>query len=105
MLGRLAWGLTLLPAVAFAPRSILNTLLFEPDGVLVPAKPLPPNPFMRDGKALVAIVRGEDPPAMLQAGLYLIGGIDRLGLHGKRVLIKPMARCVMSMPIQARFNF
>src|SRR5438270_13063257 len=89
MLGRLAWGLTLLPAVAFAPRSIVTTLLFEPDGVLVPAKPLPPNPFMRDGKALVAIVRGEDPPAMLQAGLNLIGGIDRLGLHGKRVLIKP----------------
>src|SRR5881409_3120091 len=69
MLGRLAWGLTFLPAVAFAPRSILNTLLFEPDGPLVPAKPLPPNPFMRDGKALVAIVRGDDPLAMLHAGL------------------------------------
>ncbi len=88
-LGRLAWGLTLLPAVAFAPRSILNTLLFEPEGTLVPAKPLPPNPFMRDGKALVAIVRGDDPHAMLQAGIELIGGIGRLALHGKRVLIKP----------------
>ena len=89
MLGRLAWGLTFLPAVAFAPRSILNTLLFEPDGALVPAKPLPPNPFMRDGKALVAIVRGDDPPAMLHAGLNLIGGLGRLDFHGKRVLIKP----------------
>src|SRR2546426_6738772 len=89
MLGRLVWGLTFLPAVAFAPLSILNTLLFEPDGALVPAKPLPLNPFMRDGKALVAIVRGEDPPAMLQAGLNLIGGIGRLDLRGKRVLIKP----------------
>src|SRR3989442_8344085 len=46
---------------------------------------------MRDGKALVAIVRGEDPLAMLHAGLNLIGGIGRLGLHGKRVLIKPNA--------------
>src|SRR2546430_16617097 len=89
MLGRLVWGLTFLPAVAFAPRSILNTLLFEPDGALVPAKPLPPNPFMRDGKALVAIVRGDDPPAMLYAGLNLIGGLGRLDFHGKRVLIKP----------------
>src|SRR5438309_1532432 len=89
MLGRLAGGLTFLSAVAFAPRSIINTLLFEPDGALVPAKPLPPNPFVRDGKALVAIVRGDDPLAMLQAGLNLIGGIGRLGLHGKRVLIKP----------------
>src|SRR5947209_14619079 len=89
MLGRLVWGLTFLPAVAFAPRSILDTLFFEPDGALVPAKPLPHNPFMRDGKALVAIVRGEDPPAMLQAGLNLIGGIGRLDLRGKRVLIKP----------------
>src|SRR2546428_13250215 len=89
MLGRLAWGLTFLPAAAFAPRSILGTMLFEPDGALVPAKPLPPNPFMRDGKALVAIVRGEDPLAMLHAGLNLIGGIGRLGLHGKRDLAKP----------------
>src|SRR5216684_1326271 len=89
MLGRLAWGLTFLPAVAFAPRSILNTLLFEPEGGLVPAKPLPINPFMRDGKALVAIVRGDDPHAMLKAGIELIGGIGRLALHGKRVLIKP----------------
>src|SRR5256886_9304816 len=89
MLGRLAGGLTFLPAVAFAPRSILNTLLFEPEGALVPAKPLPANPFTRDGKALVAIVRGEDPQAMLQAGLNLIGGIGRLDLRGKRVLVKP----------------
>src|SRR2546426_11814960 len=89
MLGRLVWGLTSLPTVAFSPRSILNTLLFEPDGALVPAKPLPPNPFMRDGKALVAIVRGEDPQDMLQAGLNLIGGIGRLDLRRKRVLIKP----------------
>ncbi|OLB64018.1 MAG: hypothetical protein AUH96_10110 [Nitrospirae bacterium 13_2_20CM_2_61_4] len=64
-------------------------MLFEPVGYLVPAKPLPSNPFMRDGKALVAIVRGEDPSALLQAGLNLIGGIGRLDLRGKRVLIKP----------------
>src|SRR5437867_12677967 len=89
MLGRLVWGLTFLPAMAFAPRSIVNTLLFEPDGALVPAKPLPPNPFMRDGNAQVAIVRGDDPLAMQHAGLNLIGGIARFVLHGKRVQRQP----------------
>src|SRR3989442_5299619 len=89
MLGRLVWGLTFLPAMAFAPRSIVNTLLFEPDGALVPARPLPPNPFMRDGNALVAIVRGDEALAMLDAGLNLIRGIGRLGVHGKPDLVNP----------------
>src|SRR5574341_169822 len=87
-LSRLGFGLTFLPALAMAPRSVVGSLLFEPDGVLVPAKPLPPNPYSRDGKALVAIVHGQEPTAMLQAGLELLGGLDRLTLAGKRVLIK-----------------
>ncbi len=89
LLSRLAFGLTFLPAIAVAPRSLMGSLLFEPDGELVPAKPLPPNPFIRDGKALVAMVHGQDPTAMLRVGLDMIGGIARLGLKGKRVLIKP----------------
>src|SRR2546430_13909832 len=51
--------------------------------------PLPPNPFTRDGKALVAIVHGQDPSAALRAGLEMLGGLDRLALRGKRALIKP----------------
>lgn len=89
LLSRLSFGLTFLPAIAMAPRSLFGNLLFKPEGPLVPPKPVPPNPFQRDGKALVAIVHGHDPEAMLRAGLDLIGGIDRLGLRGKRVLIKP----------------
>jgi uncharacterized protein (DUF362 family) len=89
LLDRLAFGLAILPVLASAPRSVLGTLLFEPDGKPVPAKPVPPNPFMRDGKALVAVVHGKDPAEMLRAGQKLIGGIDRLNLRGKRVLIKP----------------
>ena len=89
LLSRLGFGLTFLPAIAMAPRSLMGSLLFEPDGELVPAKPLPPNPFTRDGKALVAMVHGQDPAAMLRAGLDMIGGIERLELKGKRVLIKP----------------
>jgi uncharacterized protein (DUF362 family) len=89
VLGRLGFGLTLLSALAVSPRSLLGALLFEPDGTLVPAKALPVNPFIRDGKALVAMVHGQDPEAMLRTGLGLLGGIGRLTLQGKRVLIKP----------------
>ncbi|MGH7208521.1 MAG: DUF362 domain-containing protein, partial [Nitrospiraceae bacterium] len=89
LLSRLGFGLAFLPALAMAPRSVVGSLLFEPDGVLVPAKPLPPNPYTRDGKALVAIVHGQEPSAMLHTGLEMLGGIDRLALRGKRVLIKP----------------
>jgi uncharacterized protein (DUF362 family) len=89
LLSRLAFGLSLLPAVALAPRSILGTLLFEPEGRLVPLKPLPPNPFQEQDKAVVAMVHGENVEMMLKEGLRLIGGLDRLDPKGKRVLIKP----------------
>ena len=88
-LDRLAFGLAFLPVLAAAPRSVLGDILFEPEGPLVPAQSLPPNPFTRDGKALVAVVHGQDPDDMLRAGLDLIGGAGRLSLRGQRVLIKP----------------
>ncbi len=89
LFSRLRLGLTFLPALAFAPRSILGTFMFEPKGERVPAKPIPANPFVRNGKALVAVIHGDNPDSMLKEGLRLIGGIDRLALQGKRVLIKP----------------
>jgi uncharacterized protein (DUF362 family) len=89
LLNRLGFGLTFLPALAMTPRPVMRSILFEPDAPLAPAKPLPPNPFTRDGKSLVALVRGEEPAAMLAQGLALIGGIDRLSVHGKRVMLKP----------------
>lgn len=89
LFSRLGLGLSVCPALALAPRSVLSSLLFEPDGEPVPVKPVPVNPFTRNGQALVAMVHGRDPGAMLQAGLELIGGLDSLALRGKRVLIKP----------------
>lgn len=89
ILARLGFGCLFLPAMARAPRSVLSHLLFDPDAPLVPAKPLPVNPFTRDGKALVAIVHGQDVPWMLRDGLKLLGGLERLPVAGKRVLIKP----------------
>jgi uncharacterized protein (DUF362 family) len=89
LLGRLAFGVTFLSALGFAPRSLLSSLLFEPDAPLVPARPIPVNPFVTDGKALVAIVHGDRPADMLSEGLAMLGGFDRLGVSGRRVLIKP----------------
>jgi uncharacterized protein (DUF362 family) len=80
-LARLGFGAAFLSALALAPRSLLGSLLFEPEGEPVPA--------VRDGRALVAIVHGTDPAEMLREGLALLGGVGLLGLAGRRVLLKP----------------
>jgi uncharacterized protein (DUF362 family) len=89
VLTRLSYAFGILPYLAFAPRSLFGTLLFEPTGLLVPPKPLPANPFMRDGKALVAMVHGHDMSAMLQEGLRQLGGLEQLRMAGKRIVLKP----------------
>lgn len=89
LLNRLAFGAVFVPALARLPLPLQRSILFEPDAQLVPAKSLPTNPFMRNNKALVVIVHGEDPHAMLAEGLKLLGGVDRLAIQGRRVLIKP----------------
>jgi uncharacterized protein (DUF362 family) len=83
------FGLLLLPALLRSPRTILRHLLFDPEGPLVFPKPIPENPFTRNGRSVVSIVYGKDPRRMLSHGIDLLGGIDQLGLRGKRVLLKP----------------
>lgn len=89
MFNNAGFGFLLLPALLRSPRNILRQLLFDPDGPLVPPKPILGNPFTRNGRPLVAIVHGKDPRRMLPRAIELLGGIDQLGLHGKRVLLKP----------------
>ena len=83
------FGLLLLPALLRSPQTILRHLLFDPEGPLVSPKPIPINPLMREGRSLVAIIYGTEPGRMLRRALELLGGIDRLGLRGHRVLLKP----------------
>ena len=83
------FGLLLLPALLRSPQTIFRHLLFDPEGPLVPPKPVPANPYTREGRSLVAIVYGKDPRRMLARAIDLLGGCDRLGLRGKRVLLKP----------------
>ena len=78
LLSHLVFGAALLPALFRSPRSLLGHLFFDPQGSIVPAKAIPANPFIRNGKSLVAIVHGKDPRAMLRVGLDLLGGVEQL---------------------------
>jgi uncharacterized protein (DUF362 family) len=86
---RLAFGFSLFPPLINAPKSLWRQLLFDPEGPLVPVKPVPSNVFTRNGKSLVVMVHGKNLRAMLQTGLGLLGGIEQLNPQGKSVLIKP----------------
>lgn len=83
------FGLLLLPALLRSPQTIFRHLLFDPEGPTVSPKPIPVNPFMREGRSLVSMIYGTDPGRMLARAVELLGGIDRLGLRGSRVLLKP----------------
>lgn len=78
----------LLPSILFNPFSFFRSL-FAPEGELRPLKRPRPNPFVRDGKTLVSIVGGKNVDLMVRESVQLIGGIERLKVRGKTVLVKP----------------
>jgi uncharacterized protein (DUF362 family) len=82
-------GLAALGVGVPACRQMLWQILFSPEAQPVPAPAASANPFRADGKSLVAVVHGDDVPTMVRRALELIGGIDRLGLRGQAVLVKP----------------
>lgn len=77
------------PFLVMTPPRMWGHILFDPEAPLVPAKPQPANPFVKDGKSIVVIIHGMNPEALLRAGIDLLGGIEKLGLKGNRVVIKP----------------
>lgn len=54
-----------------------------------PRKEPRPNPFTRDGKILVGVVKGRNVEKMVRECVDLIGGLGRLAIRGKTVLVKP----------------
>lgn len=83
--GTVALGALLLPRC----RAMLKQLLFSPKGEVASPKGGPPNFFKKEGRSLVSIVRGEDVDEMVRESVRQIGGLDRLDLKGKEVLVKP----------------
>jgi uncharacterized protein (DUF362 family) len=47
------------------------------------------NLFQEEGKSLVAVVGGKDIKAMVREAVSLIGGLERMDVKGKNVLVKP----------------
>jgi len=82
-------GLAALGVTIPACRQMLRQMLFSPEATSAAAPPPVANPFRSGGQSLVAIVHGDDVPAMVRRAVELIGGIDQLGVRGRRTLVKP----------------
>ena len=63
--------------------------LFAPEGEPHPAKSPRLNPFVHEDKALVGVVRGTNVERMVRECVNLIGGIEKLEVREKTVLVKP----------------
>lgn len=53
-----------------------------------PCKSVPPNPFTQNGRPLLVVVTGEDIAAMVEKGIEVLGGLDRLVSLGREALLK-----------------
>jgi len=82
-------GLAALGVITPACRQMLRQILFSPEATPAPPPPSVANPFKAGGKSLVALVHGDDVPAMVRRAVELLGGIERLDLKGKQTLVKP----------------
>jgi uncharacterized protein (DUF362 family) len=82
-------GLGVLGLTVPACRRILGQILFSPDAAPATPPPAFANPFTRGGQSLVAIVRGRDAGNTVRRALQQLGGLERLGLAGHSVLVKP----------------
>ncbi|MFQ5897758.1 MAG: DUF362 domain-containing protein [Candidatus Methylomirabilia bacterium] len=82
-------GLGALGITTPACRRMLWQILFSPEATPSPPPVPASNPFKSAGKSLVAMVHGKDVEATVRRAVELIGGIERLGLRGRRTLLKP----------------
>ena len=72
----------------FQWRFLLTYLFSKPKAKKIYPEPTS-NVYKNDQKALVSVVQGDNIYAMLRAGLELLGGLERLDIKGRSVLIKP----------------
>lgn len=80
--------LLIVSLLLFRWRTTLKSLLFRPEA-RGPRRPRSANPFLEQEKALVSLVHGGDVEAMVREAVELIGGMEKIGVKGKTVLVKP----------------
>jgi uncharacterized protein (DUF362 family) len=82
-----ALGIALLILFGLRWRVFWWPFIFQPKkGTLPPSRS---NPFKEGEKTLVSIVHGRDAEKMVREAIDLIGGIEKLDVLGKSVLLKP----------------
>ncbi len=81
-----ALGLTILMLFTFRWRAIWWPFLFRPKKGTVQLRP---NPFVEGEKQLVGIVHGRNVEKTVRSAIDLIGGMEKLDVLGKSVLLKP----------------
>ncbi|HHT9135613.1 MAG TPA: DUF362 domain-containing protein [Candidatus Wunengus sp. YC60] len=69
-------------------RDLFKLLLAKPKAK-IPNHNHTQNIFKEENKTLVSIVQGDDIYTMLREGLELLGGLEKLDIKGKSVLVKP----------------
>lgn len=83
----IALGVALLMLFTFRLRAFWRPFIISPrKGDRLPSRP---NPFREGDKVSAAIVHGRDIEKNVREALDLIGGIERLEVLGKTVLLKP----------------
>ncbi|MBI2087727.1 MAG: DUF362 domain-containing protein [Deltaproteobacteria bacterium] len=81
-------SLLVLSVALFRWRTTLKNLLSRRQTVL-PVQTKFPNHFTEGDKALVSLVRGDNVDQTVREAIDLIGGIEKLAVNGKTVLLKP----------------
>ncbi len=81
-------GISIYLILNFRWRYVFRHLYLRPRTKKICTKPVQ-NIYKNDDTALVSLVQGEDIYAMLKDGITLIGGLEKLDIQGKSVLIKP----------------
>ena len=81
-------GISIYLILKFQWRFVITYLFSKPKAKKIDPEPNS-NVYKNDEKALISVVQGDNIYAMLRTGLELLGGLERLDIKGKSVLIKP----------------
>jgi uncharacterized protein (DUF362 family) len=74
-------------SITFRWRHAMSQLFFRPKKRIKPL--MFKNPYTENGKVLVSIVKGDNIMNILKESLSIIGGLKRIDVKGKTILVKP----------------